>query len=300
MVEVQDTGVGIAADQLPSLFQPFMQTASGMETHEGTGLGLAITRQFVRLMGGDISVTSILGQGSVFRFGVPLAPIDRVPAPRLMQRRVVGVAGGGPPYRMLVVDDKWENRRLLVEWLGAAGFEVREAANGQVAVAEWERWEPHLIWMDMRMPVLDGYAATREIKSTLKGQATVIIALTASAFEHEQAIVLSAGCDDFVRKPVRESVVFEKIAQHLGVQFIYADPAPIGDSADAGISLRSALQAQPPDWLASFKQAVLTADMELVKVLARQIHARDQAVADRLEQLANDLRLDQLYMLIQV
>ena len=127
----------------------------------------------------------------------------------------------------------------------------------------------------------------------------MIIALTASAFEHEQAIVLSAGCDDFVRKPVRESVVFEKIAQHLGVQFIYAEQAASGDSSDGGTALRSALVAQPPDWLASYKQAVLTADMEQIKALARQMHTRDQAVADRLEQLANDLRLDQLYMLIQ-
>jgi CheY-like chemotaxis protein len=200
---------------------------------------------------------------------------------------------------MLVVDDKWENRRLLVEWLSAVGFDVREAADGEQAIAEWERWEPHLIWMDMRMPILDGYAATRRIKATLNGQATVIIALTASAFEHEQVIVRSAGCDDFVRKPVREAIVFEKIAQHLGVQFVYAEQAAMGETSDAGVTVRSALEALPPDWLASLKQAILTADMEQIKILAQQIHTRDQALADRLERLANDLRLDQLYLLLQ-
>jgi hypothetical protein len=112
--------------------------------------------------------------------------------------------------------------------------------------------------------------------------------------------VLSAGCDDFVRKPVRESLVFDKIAQHLGLQFVYAEQAAMGGMSDAGATLRSALEAQPPEWLASLKQAVLTADMEQVKAVARQIRPRDQALAEGLERLADDLRLDQLYMLIQV
>jgi CheY-like chemotaxis protein len=153
--------------------------------------------------------------------------------------------------------------------------------------------------MDMRMPVLDGYAATRRIKATLKGQATVIIALTASAFEHEQAIVLSAGCDDFVRKPVREAVVFEKIAQHLGVRFIYDEPQ-IGFSAALHSVLAPALLAAlPEDWVASLRQAVLGADLERVKLLVNQIRERDGILADRLGQLANDFQIDQLMQLVQ-
>jgi PAS domain S-box-containing protein len=298
-VEVEDTGVGIAADQLPSLFQPFVQAASGAQAHEGTGLGLAITRQFVRLMGGEITATSQLGQGSLFRFDVRLTSIDQVQAPRLGERRVVGIAGEGVGYRMLVVDDKWENRRLMIEWLSAAGFEVREAADGEQAIAEWERWEPQLIWMDMRMPILDGYAATRRIKATLQGQATVIIALTASAFEHEQAIVLSAGCDDFVRKPVRESVVFEKITQHLGVQFVYDEPRARPDPAPDHPLAPALLASLPADWVASLRQAVLGADIEQVKLLCGQLQDRDRVLAERIERLAGNFQIDQLQLLVQ-
>jgi CheY-like chemotaxis protein len=200
---------------------------------------------------------------------------------------------------MLVVDDKWENRRLLVEWLSAVGFLVREAADGEQAIAEWERWEPQMIWMDMRMPIMDGYAATRRIKATLKGQATAIIALTASAFEHEQAIVLSAGCDDFVRKPVRESVVFEKIAQHLGVRFIYDEPQARPAAAPDPPLTPALLASLPADWVASLRRAVLEADLERVKLLVSQIRERDSALADRLEQLADDFQIDQLMRLVQ-
>ena len=231
---MEDTGEGIAADQLPSLFEPFRQTASGIKAQEGTGLGLSISRQFVRLMGGDIRVRSVAGQGTLFAFDVQLAPAELAEvAAAPAERRVIGIApdpstGSGQAtqreYRMLVVDDKRENRRLLVEWLQAAGFVVREAANGQEAIEIWEDWSPQMIWMDVRMPVLDGYEATRRIKASLRGQATVIIALTASAFEHEQEIVRAAGCDDVVRKPVREATIFAKIAEHLGIRFVYEDP----------------------------------------------------------------------------
>jgi len=151
----------------------------------------------------------------------------------------------------------------------------------------------------MRMPILDGYAATRQIKATLKGQATVIIALTASAFEHEQAIVLDAGCDDFVRKPVRESVVFEKIAQHLGVQFIYDEPQARPAVPADGPLTPALLAAMPAEWVASLRQAVLGADLEQVKLFIGQIQDRDRTLADRLERLADNFQIDQLMLLIQ-
>ncbi|MFM7577683.1 MAG: response regulator, partial [Microcystaceae cyanobacterium] len=137
-----------------------------------------------------------------------------------------------PNYRILVVDDRLESRLLLVKLLGDMGFAVREACNGQEAIAVWESWQPHLIWMDMRMPIMDGYEASQRIKSTLQGQATVIIALTASAFEEDRALVLSAGCDDFLRKPFREETLWQKMAEHLGIQFCYgSSPHPTESSA---------------------------------------------------------------------
>ncbi|MBM0745589.1 response regulator (plasmid) [Phormidium sp. CLA17] len=196
------------------LFEAFSQTEIGRKSQQGTGLGLAISRQFVRLMGGDITANSVLGRGATFAFEINVGlgnPAEIAGQQPL--RRVIGLAPGQPKYRILVVDDRWVNRQLLLRFLEPIGFEVRDAENGQQAVALWEAWQPHLIWMDMRMPVMDGYEATRYIKAQLQGQATVIIAITASVLDEERAIVLAAGCDDFVRKPVWEDIVFEKIAQ---------------------------------------------------------------------------------------
>jgi GAF domain-containing protein/CheY-like chemotaxis protein len=300
-VEIEDTGEGIAADQLPSLFEPFRQTASGIKAQEGTGLGLSISRQFVRLMGGDIRVRSVAGQGTLFAFEIRIAPAELAEVAAVpLERRVIGIAPDDPrEYRMLVVDDKRENRRLLVEWLQAAGLAVREAADGQAAIEIWESWSPHLIWMDVRMPVMDGYEATRRIKARVGGQATVIIALTASAFEHEQEIVRAAGCDDVVRKPVREATIFAKIAEHLGIRFIYEDPQPSA-VAERAAELRPAdLAALPAEWLAALRQAADEVDTALADAAITRIRERDAALADGLADLVSNYRFDKLQLLIQ-
>jgi signal transduction histidine kinase/CheY-like chemotaxis protein len=300
VVEIEDTGEGIAVDQLPTLFEPFRQTASGIKAQEGTGLGLSISRQFVRLMGGDIRVRSAAGQGTLFAFDVHIAPAELAEvAAAPAERRVIGIAPDDTrEYRMLVVDDKRENRRLLVEWLQAAGFVVREAANGQEAIDIWEAWSPQMIWMDVRMPILDGYEATRRIKASLRGQATVIIALTASAFEHEQEIVRAAGCDDVVRKPVREATIFAKIAEHLGIRFVYEDPQPVG--VERAAELRpDHLAALPTEWLAELRQAADEVDTALAEAAITRIRARDTVLADGLSNLVSNYRFDKLQELIQ-
>jgi signal transduction histidine kinase/CheY-like chemotaxis protein len=233
--EIEDTGEGISAAELPLLFQAFAQTASGRKSQQGTGLGLNITREFIHLMGGEINVKSELGLGTLFSFSVncDLATADSLRVQK--QRRVVGIAEGQRgQHRLLVVDDKWENRRLLVELLERHGFQVREATNGQEAVELWESWQPHLIWMDMRMPILDGYAATRHIRAATPPAGApspvYIVAVTASAFDHERALVMEAGCDDFMRKPIQASQIYKALSKHLGIEFMYAEPeeqAPI-------------------------------------------------------------------------
>ncbi|GAB4194495.1 MAG: hypothetical protein OHK0022_10540 [Roseiflexaceae bacterium] len=300
LFEVADTGVGIAAEQLAHLFQAFVQTSSGVQAQEGTGLGLAISRQFARLMGGDIRVESALGSGSIFQVDLPVELADVDSPVYTPPRRVVSLAPEHQgQYRILVVDDKWENRQLLIEWLRRAGFAVREAADGQEALAQWEAWEPQLIWMDIRMPLLDGYEATRRIKSTLRGQATVVIALTASAFEHDQVGILSAGCDDFVSKPVRETLVFDKIAEHLGVRFVYEDEpedaAPAADSSPAA----AALLRLPEPLREALRLAVLVADIEQIHSVVAQIHEHDALLAAGLARLADAFRIDQLLALVQ-
>lgn len=221
---VIDTGPGIHPTDIERLFETFTQSNSGYRAQEGTGLGLPISRSFVQLMGGDIEVESQVGQGSTFRFTIPATIADgaEVNTARSNQQ-AIALAPGQPTYRLLIVEDKWANRKLLRDWLAPFGFEVREAINGEEAIACWQEWSPHLIWMDMRMPGMDGYQATREIKAQCGDQPPIIIALTANAFEEDRLYALSIGCDDFVRKPCQENVILDKLATHLDLKFVYSD-----------------------------------------------------------------------------
>jgi GAF domain-containing protein/DNA-binding response OmpR family regulator/HPt (histidine-containing phosphotransfer) domain-containing protein len=222
--EIEDTGPGIAPEEINNLFEPFAQTETGRKSQEGTGLGLPISRKFVKLMGGDISVTSTVGIGTIFNFHIQVKPGESSAIqPVKIEQRIIGLAPGQRNYRILVVEDKWANRQLLVQLLLPLGFEVKEAADGQEAIALLESWSPDLIWMDMRMPVMDGYAATKAIRAKNWTKPPIIIALTANAFEEERMIALSIGCDDFVRKPFQENTILEKIAEYLGVRYIYAE-----------------------------------------------------------------------------
>ncbi|HEY9877994.1 MAG TPA: response regulator [Leptolyngbyaceae cyanobacterium] len=220
---VEDTGPGIAPEEIGALFDPFTQTETGRQLQEGTGLGLPISQQFVQLMGGNITVQSQVGVGSFFSFEIPveLADAAQVDASQPRQR-VVGLVEGQPSYRILVVDDQVTNRQFLVKLLASIGFEVKSAANGEDAIAQVQQWQPHLIWLDMRMPGMDGCAVTRQIRQ-LKNYSTIpkIIALTANAFEEDRLAALAAGCDDFVRKPIREELLFEKMSEHLGVTYVF-------------------------------------------------------------------------------
>jgi two-component system sensor histidine kinase/response regulator len=311
--EVEDTGPGIAPEELEAVFDAFVQTESGQEAKEGTGLGLPISRQFVKMMGGDLTVSSELGMGSLFKFDVQIEMADAADVLTSQPaRRVIGLApdqrsADGSPYRLLIAEDREASRKLLTKLLEPLGFEVREAVNGQEAIEIWELWEPHLIWMDMRMPVVDGHQATKRIKATTKGQATVVIALTASAFEEDRQVILSEGCDDFVRKPFREAEIFDKLTTHLGVCFVYEEtettaqaPRPADGAASPQERLTPAdLADLPPDWVAELYQAAVQADGDLVLELVEQIRAQHPSVAEALAGLARNYRLDIIVTLTQ-
>ncbi|MCL6432739.1 MAG: PAS domain S-box protein [Leptolyngbyaceae cyanobacterium HOT.MB2.61] len=312
--EVEDSGIGIAPNELIDLFQPFVQTTSSSQHREGTGLGLAISRQFVQLMGGSIGVTSTLGQGSTFSFNIPVPLADPAEIlPSSHHGRVIGLAPNQPTYRILVVDDRPENRDLIAQLLLAVGFEVQTANHGREAIAQWQTWHPHLIWMDMRMPVMDGYEATRRIRD-IESRAllcvqntTKIIALTASAFDEQQSTILAAGCDDLVIKPFREEVVFEKMATHLGVQYIYAEePAPpnppsLQKTSDAETSPLPSLHllSMPSEWIAQLHQAALAVDADQILQLIEQIPESDRALAEALKDLVQRFNFDEILELTQ-
>ena len=303
--EVKDTGVGIAAADIQHLFDPFVQTQAGQRSQEGTGLGLPISRQFVELMGGELQVQSTLGIGTSFRFSLPVtaaAPPTLVP-PRV-SRRVIGLAPDQPDYHILVVDDQLENRQLLRRFLQPLGFKVYAAENGREAVEQWRRHAPQLIWMDIRMPVMNGYEATKAIKRQAAGRPPVIIALTASVFDNERSNILQAGCDDFVRKPISATEMFDKLAQHLDVRYLYQDelgsaavqplPAPLTTS-----ELASQLADQPQAWVTQLQLAARGADDDLIWPLLDQLPPAQSALARALTELVNDFRLDQIVRLTQ-
>ncbi|PSB05097.1 ATP-binding protein [Merismopedia glauca] len=300
--EVEDTGPGIAPEEIDTLFTAFIQTDIGKQLEEGTGLGLPISQKFVELMGGKINVTSVVGQGTVFEFDIQVesSKIAKI-HPHKSTKRVIGLKPNQPEYRILVVDDRWENRQLLLKLLEPIGFQVKEASNGLEAVELWQNWEPHLIWMDMRMPVMNGYQATMEIKSHLKGQATVILALTASTLEQEKAVVLSAGCDDFVRKPFHEAEIFEKMAHYIGVHYIYQEIhwEESAESAKVEHLTAEALAMMPDEWLLQLSEAAALINNQLISQLLLQIPAEYQTLARAIQQQIDEFDFDRIMNLAQ-
>ncbi|WP_036843509.1 response regulator [Planktothrix agardhii] len=272
---------------------------AGKESQEGTGLGLAISRKFVQLMGGDISVESELGKGTTFRFQIQAKPGQDIHnEPTETRQKILGLVAGQPTYKLLTVDDKEINRKLLIKLLEPCGFELKEASNGLEAIAIWEEWEPHLIFMDMRMPVMDGYEATKYIKSTTKGNATAIIAVTASVLEEEKAIVLSAGCDDFIRKPFTEDHIFGVLATHLGVKYILQQTQHILTPSQDQEITSDALKIMSKDWIYQLYTAALEADVQVVIELIKEIPDPEIPLIQFLTKAVRKFQFEQIIDLI--
>lgn len=221
--EVEDTGPGIAKDEVSELFEIFAQGKVGKTFFEGVGLGLPISQQLVTLMGGEIKVKTELKQGTTFQFDIPasLKPLPKKESAPV-HKKVQGLAANQGIFRVLIADDEPISRKLLNKLLTSFGFQTREAANGKEAVELWESWQPHFIWMDMQMPVMNGWEATRQIRQKSKERNTsspTIVALTANAFAKDRELSLEAGCDDFVSKPFRQDELLDKLSQYLGVQY---------------------------------------------------------------------------------
>ncbi|QKQ77515.1 ATP-binding protein [Nostoc sp. TCL240-02] len=386
--EVQDTGCGITPQEIGLLFEAFEQTEIGRKSQQGTGLGLAISRKYVQLMGGDITVSSTPGIGSTFAFDIQIAlacpremPINQI------KSQILSLAPTEKAYRILVVDDAKESRLLLVKILTSLGFEVREATNGVEAVSNWESWQPNLIFMDMRMPIMDGYEATRIIKGKQVGYGTanrlrrfpkfkrltssgsqylnggltdsgeeevlktiynasstpeiagvieqnrdasgaailrspkalvscfdfletaqgclnkhtIVIALTASAFEEERQKILSIGCDDFIRKPFTQEVLLEKLSQHLGVKYTNQvenlNTAVAEQATQIFVSvaeLLSYLSQMPPEWLQKIHYAAASCSDELILELIKQIPSDNVQVSQVLRDLANNYQFEKI------
>lgn len=302
---VVDTGTGISSSELEILFDPFKQAQAGIESGQGTGLGLPISRRYVELMGGKLTVESTAGQGSCFQF---FLPVNRVSAPNVPTQnhrpRIKALAPGQPPPRILVAEDNPTNKLLLTKLLCPLGFEVKTAPDGEVALALWQKWQPHLVLMDMRMPLLDGYGATRRIRQleaqSSQQSATVIIALTATAFEDQRADMLAAGCDACIRKPFIADELLTCIGQHLGLHYEYQDPVASPVAAPPRPQLSSeALAALPQTWVAQLYQAAAQGSDTQIIELIRGLPDQHQAVAAGLTQLTELFEFEQIMQLAQ-
>jgi predicted ATPase/signal transduction histidine kinase/GAF domain-containing protein/CheY-like chemotaxis protein/tRNA A-37 threonylcarbamoyl transferase component Bud32 len=312
--EVEDTGAGIDVSELDKLFEAFVQTKTGEESQQGTGLGLTIARSFVQLMGGEMTVSSRAGCGTIFKFDIKVNSVESADRQREQPtRRVMAIAPNQPRYRILVADDAFDNRQLLVQLLSAIGFEVYEAKNGMEAIEKWEQYSPHLIFMDMRMPVMDGYEATKQIKTKAsyssslvngggwsESQSTAIIAITASSFEEEKAAVLSTGCDDFIRKPFREANIFDVLHKHIGVQFVFEElnAAPSFTENEVNVLTKTAFSELPPELVANLQQAISNLDLEQMQTVISQIREINQPLARASAACIKNFQYEQLLNLI--
>ena len=272
---VTDSGPGIAEADAQSIFEPFVQLGHKSD-QKGTGLGLTITRQFVELMGGEIRVQGVPGQGSTFTVELPVtvATAAAMTGSLMPDHCVRHLADGQPECRVLIVEDQPENWQLLRQLLESAGFAVRVAEDGAAGVEVFQAWQPHFIWMDWRMPVLDGGEATRRIRSLPGGREVKIVALSASVFQDERERVLAAGADDFVPKPFQFGRLFDCMSQHLGVRFRVDEPA-----AAAGAKLDpAALAALPAPLRQELAAALVSLEPKQIAAIIRRVAALDPAL----------------------
>jgi len=304
---ISDTGIGMDSEELKLLFQPFVQTNSSKKVSEGTGLGLVISRQFVQLMGGDIHVRSLKGQGSTFTFTIPFKVLVS-PMQPLSAKQVSHLAPGQRSFKILVVDDKVENRDLLVQLLRPIGFDVITANDGEQAIGAWKTHQPDAILMDIKMPVMDGETATRQIKAEIREQhqaPTQVIALTASVFESERQALADAGCDDFMVKPFNNEYLLERLRLRLGCEYIYVEPQPVAAVAEIVVPKPNeltpeSLQVMPLAWIQELERAAKKLNAKRVKELVAQIPPEHEGLRLSLEGLVQKLRFDQLLKLCAV
>lgn len=222
--KVKDTGIGIAKEQIEAIFLPFQQVGDNSQKIEGTGLGLAITRQLVKLMDSEIYLQSELGKGSSFWFDLTLPEItNQSEMPLLIKPSIVGYKGDR--RKILVVDNKWENRAVLVDLLKPLGFQVMEAVDGQDGLNKAAQIQPHVILMDLVMPLMDGFEAIRRLRKSPTLKNITVIAISASTLGLDQEISRKAGCDAFLSKPVREEDLLEHIRNHLDLEWVYEEKA---------------------------------------------------------------------------
>jgi signal transduction histidine kinase/DNA-binding response OmpR family regulator len=290
VIEVQDSGVGISPEDQGRVFEPFVQVGN-QSFQKGSGLGLAITRRFTELMGGRISVTSVPDQGSTFSLEIPLDQAKESDITDLGDKvgRVVGLVPGQPEYRILIVEDQMENWLLLQRILGEVGLTTRVANNGIEGVVSYQEWKPHIILMDIRMPLMDGLEATRRIRKLEGGDEVKIVAVTASVFGEERDRVMAAGMDDFLRKPYRPEEIFAILTKDLSIRFVVEEPSRDSDSNEESVLSHDDLAGLPREIQEELAEALVSMDMERMTTIIGEITVMDPKLGHTLAFHAGNL-----------
>jgi signal transduction histidine kinase/DNA-binding response OmpR family regulator len=287
-IEVADTGIGITPEDQQLIFKPFVQLGS-QSGSKGAGLGLTITHQLVQMMDGDISLESAPGKGTVFKVDLPLVKAkesDIVNIQPAEMSNVTGLAPEQPEYRILIVEDQYENQLLLAKLMESVGFKVKIAENGEQGVEMFRSWQPHFIWMDRRMPGMDGEEATRRIRELPGGKQVKIAAVTASAFAEEREKMLAAGMDDYVRKPYRTAEIYNCLSKHLDVRYVYEASA---EQQEQDVSLTpEMLESLPEELVDEFKEALEDLDAEHIEAVIKRTAKYDQVLQKKLSYLAGN------------
>ncbi|MGV8123215.1 MAG: PAS domain S-box protein [Candidatus Xenobiia bacterium LiM19] len=301
-VEIEDTGPGISGEDLAHIFESFHQSEAGREAG-GTGLGLTISRNLIEMMGGSIAVESRLGEGSIFRFHVPVKQGQTITSQKeaAFSENIVGLKPDTGPFRILAVDDNIDNLNLLQAILEPLGFQVKTAGNGLDGLNAFMEWSPHAVLMDMRMPVMDGYEAIRKIKSTLKGRVTLVIALTASAFEEQKDRVMATGANDYLRKPFQREALLMKLRKVPGLQYVCEE---YGDAEEEGggarIPAADEVAALPEHLVASMREAIAKGNMTRLRNLVAEVEKISPRTAMGLAVLVKEYDYDRLGELLAI
>jgi PAS domain S-box-containing protein len=289
LIDVVDTGAGIKAEDQLKIFEPFVQVGE-VNAQKGTGLGLTITRQFIQLMGGDISIESTLGKGSTFHINLPISAADEAAVNKLAKMTkgdVVGLVAGQPLYRILIVEDQKENQMLLRQLMENVGLSVKVAENGAIGVELFKSWQPHLIWMDRRMPVLDGIHATQQIRQLPDGKAVKIVAVTASVLLEQRKEMLDAGMDDFILKPYRFNEIYDCLSRQLGVQYVFED-ANVNQGEDELVITAEAMAVLPTELRQELHASLESLESESINATIQQVANYDLALYKILLHLADN------------
>lgn len=302
--EVEHHNVSIPPQELATLFDPLAQVRQESTSQEGSSLNLPISLKLAQLMGGDITVSNNTLAPSGIMFNLQIHTKSVVPQTLQTQstlRRIVGLESDQVEYRILVVDDSKTNRAIMKQILEPVGFKVNEAVNGQEAIDIWFSWQPHMIWMDLRMPVMNGCEATKRIKSYSHTLSTPIVALSASTREEDRTLFKAAGCDDFVGKPFSEKIIFDKIAQHLGIRYVYESINPSTTSnLDSNFKLTAeSLNVMPHQWLTQLEQAAIVLDQDSLTQLVQKIPPEHPNLKKALQKEVNNFDFDQILNLVR-